>query len=939
MAFVEELIVKLQSEQVERPEAFLEPAVGNRLNRLALICPVYRNFLSQFPKSAIWLEDPANRDETFRYSAFKKVWEDEFDGADLSGGRFLWELQRFRRQMSMRIAYREINKLSEIGDSIEELTLLAEFCLQTVAARTHAEWENRLGQPWDEALNRPARFCVLGLGKLGGRELNFCSDLDLIYFFDGEGCCLKDGKPTSASNEYFFAKMFQSLTGTLQERSEYGFLYNIDLRLRPEGAAGPLARSLNAMESYYYARGQTWERLALLRARPVAGDFGLGEEFFESVNPFRYPRHPPDELLSEVAGVKIRTEKELSGESQLENDIKSGYGGIREIEFFVHALQLLHSGKNPFLQVVSTQDTIERLSRYNLLGKSDAAFLNEAYKFLRTVEHRLQMREEKQTHILPHDKLEIEQLAHTLGFSGQEDFEGRISPLREQVRSIYASLFKGDTRESKLQDWTVFLSGNGMAPLIREEIFKWFGAEAEKEAASRLRTFALGSPNYAVTRDQVQLFLNLTRQFDEVLPQLARPLLALERVSRFAESYNARKFFFKTCAANPRFFLSLCLLLDRSEFTTRLLCQHPEIMEEVLVIQNRRHKPLNRLREEMAALPQGKDFPKWLWLYVKAEQVRLSILQLLGESSIEELEASLTLLADAALQHTLHLVDPEGTLAVVGLGKLGAREMTLGSDLDLLLFAEEKSDEAARVIAKRVLTILGHRHPLGQIFEIDLRLRPHGRDGPLVASIKAFRQYHLKSARTWEKQILTRSRFLAGNEQLGREFVELRNKLLYSASANSDLWNEILKMKIHIEKAKIPREKPQRAFKKAPGGLMEIEFFCQMVQLKYGAEIPQLNQANTREVLALLPELQLQKPNQNSILQRNYESLRAIELHLRRDSNKAIDTIDKKSEALDRLAKWMGFESSEEFWTCHQGNMGDNKKIVKNLISEIITVN
>ena len=262
MAFVEELIKKLQNNQTSLPGVLGEQSAIDRLERLAAYCPVYKNFLTQFPQYAIWLEDPANRDETFRYSAFKNTWEEDFTEKGDSVSSFLSRLQRFRRQMSMRIAYREINKLSTVGESMLELTLLAEFCLKLVASRTQADWQKRLGQPWDEALDRPAAYCVLGLGKLGGRELNFCSDLDLIYLFDGEGHCRKEGKPTTASNEYFFTKMFQTMTGTLQKRSHSGFLYNIDLRLRPEGSTGPIVRPLSAMEHYYYTRGQAWERLA-----------------------------------------------------------------------------------------------------------------------------------------------------------------------------------------------------------------------------------------------------------------------------------------------------------------------------------------------------------------------------------------------------------------------------------------------------------------------------------------------------------------------------------------------------------------------------------------------------------------------------------------------------------------------------------------------------
>ena len=393
MPLSDELLGKLRAQDVVRSKEALE-----RLDRLADFCPVYRTVILQHPEYFPWLENPANRDEQFRFGAFQNIWKAEFERSFKTPRERLSALQRFRRKMSLRIAYRDINGLADITDSLTELSLLAEFCLQSVTRLTRSKWEENLGQPWNDEEDRPARFCILGLGKLGGGELNFCSDIDLIYFFEIRGFTRINGRQTQYSNTEFYSRLSREITSLLQERSEDGFLYNVDLRLRPEGNSGPIARSLAALENYYSAAGQTWERLALIRARPVAGDVDLGGELLESLNSFRYPLHPPPSLLSEVAGVKIRTEKEIVGLEALRRDIKSGHGGIREIEFFVQALQLINAGRNPFLQTHSTMAAIDQLERYQFIKGTDAKFLRETYCYLRRIEHRLQMREEEFDH-------------------------------------------------------------------------------------------------------------------------------------------------------------------------------------------------------------------------------------------------------------------------------------------------------------------------------------------------------------------------------------------------------------------------------------------------------------------------------------------------------------------------------------------------------------
>ena len=932
MSFSSELLDLHRDEGRNGVDRAIDGEGMQRLDHLADFSPVYRNLLRRYPKYLPWLEDPNNRDETFRFSAFDSIWEKDYKPSFTRAKEELAALQRFRRQMSLRIAYRELNGFGTIDESLFELTLLAEFCLGKVLALTIGQWEKNLGQPWDEDIGQPAKFCILGLGKFGGRELNFCSDLDLIYLFEGRGHCRKHNRRTRIGNEEYFARLCKDITSNLQERTEEGFLFNVDLRLRPEGDSGLIVRSLSAMENYYFSAGQTWERLALIKARPVAGDLALGDELFEGLNSFRYPRYPPPSLLSEVAGVKLRIEKEMIGFNNLDTDIKSGHGGIREIEFFVQALQLRHAGRNPFLQANSTLEAIERLSRYDLIASPLEVFLNEAYRFLRKVEHRLQIREERQTHTLPSDAEESEPLARSLGFEREEEFAKHLGEMRSRVRENYLDLFKRDSMEEEIQEWTLFLSGGDSSSGIRDKLKEWFGDGAD-ERESRLRKLVLGAPGNLITREHLVLFMELSKQFKEVLRPLANPLPTLERITQFAERYGARKEFFKTCQLNPQLFQALSLLFDRSEFIYELLCRYPEILEEIFATGLRRRKGIHQIEREISHLAHESDFTKWLWLYVKAEQVRLAIAELLGACDELETEEQLTDLADAVLSHLLKQFGLDEALVIVGMGKFGAREMSFGSDLDLLLLSGDDFDAGARGSElQNLLQIITYREPQGRIFDLDLRLRPHGKDGPLVTKTGAFSKYHRSGAHTWERQILTRARVVAGNKGLAERFSEIRDQLLYAKPITGREIGEINTMRLRIENEKAKSDLPQFAFKAGPGGILDIEFLTQIFQLKHGAEMPPFRSANTRKTLNLMIQEELMDRKSGLQLLENYEFLRKIELYLRRSINRSVSVIDGDTNQLKTLSTWLGFRRHEEFWKEHTSRMRTNRKNYEKLI-------
>ena len=457
------------------------------LDQIAAYSDIYSSVLQRWPEYRDWIEvfpsDPLTR------ARLEVEWE-AFNGAESeSEDPWLRQLQRFRRRFSLLIAQRVVSKTVSDVQTLSDISALADFVIERLFTRIHERNQAQFGEPWDEEWNRPARFAILGLGKLGGSELNFCSDVDLIYLYDGDGRTVKNGRRTNLSNGEFYARVCREFSSALSKRLAEGFLYNIDLRLRPEGDSGPLVRSLTAMEHYYYVRGQTWERMAWIKARRIVGDEGLVEELLETINPFRFPRHPPAALLERVAGVKARIEREVLGEDELERDIKNGRGGIREIEFFLQTLQMLHGGRLPFVRSPNTLTAIGELERYGILDPQTAKPLKDAYLVFRRVENILQMRAEEGVYSMPVQEEARAQVADLAGYASLGQLDEEIATHRDRVNAIYRETFQLSETEARAQAWTRFLSDGEVDSGIEASLSRWGVSESGRDG---LRRMALG---------------------------------------------------------------------------------------------------------------------------------------------------------------------------------------------------------------------------------------------------------------------------------------------------------------------------------------------------------------------------------------------------------------------------------------------------------------
>src|SRR5213596_807423 len=456
------------------------------------------------------------------------------------------------REMT-RIALRELANVAPLEETTAELSQVAEICIRNVFEHWNAELRQQYGSP-------KAEFAILALGKLGGGELNHSSDVDLLFLYSEEGQLT-----THISYHEFFNRLGKRILETFSTRHPAGSLFRVDLRLRPEGSAGPLARSLDSMENYYAGFGETWERLALIKARGIAGSRELAYEFLRQHQPFIYPRSTSPDLLDEIASIKHRIERDIVGTEKLEREVKLGRGGIRDIEFIVQTLQLIHGARNPFLQEPSMLKALRALRELDLLPSNEVLALDNTYRFLRRVEHRLQIEAEQQTHVVPRDAEALRHLALSLRFSSSEDF---TAALHERMRAV----------------GPIFQRIIAKTPATRTEAPHGTDLEIfhdQKRAAKAFSDLAQGATGFHTAPRTRQIFGKLRPLLIGWLTKTADPDATLNQFVRFVEDYGLRSLFFELLVENPRLLELFMKTLDASRFAGELLIRRPQLLEDI----------------------------------------------------------------------------------------------------------------------------------------------------------------------------------------------------------------------------------------------------------------------------------------------------------------------------------------------------------------------
>lgn len=903
----------------------------------------------------------------------------------------LGQTRRFRQREMLRIAARDLARLGNTVEIIREISDVADTCLAAVFQVCSQQLAERFGRPfhtYDEKEWRPTAFCVLGMGKLGGQELNYSSDVDVIFVYDEEGSVFKDdpNKTKSAkpgiTNHQFFTRLAEAFIAEVGRLTPDGMLFRIDLRLRPEGDAGPLVRSLASYENYYAQWGQTWERMMLIKARCVAGSGTLAGEFLEMVQTFRYPRSLTQHALGEMAAMKQRIETDVVKSGELDRNVKLGRGGIREIEFVTQALQMLNGGKNPFLHGAQTLPMLEKLAQYKLLAEADTSALKAAYGFLRDVEHRCQMEQNRQTHTIPIEPTARERLARLMGFKQWKEFEAARAAHCSRVRAVYDSLLKMEEappaallpREFEEAEWKKLLPNRSFRDpekafrLLRQfALGPGYGhiSARTSELASRLipKFISLcpvratpGVAGFQVPPDQ-EAWLGT----DKLRPWLSDPDRVLARLDSFISEYGARSTLYEVWANNPSLFELMLLLFDRSEFLAEVAIRTPDIVEELMLSGHLQRR--KSAADILAELQHGRKDPDqllWLRRYHQSEFMRIGLRHILGLADHEQNFEELSALADACLQYALEIVLRKRRLktppfVIIGLGKLGGREIDYGSDLDIVFVAPPATKSLAGLqrLAIEVTELLAGPTQFGVAFKVDARLRPDGEKGLLVNTLDAYEDYYRRRAMLWEIQSLTRLRPIAGDLALGERFLQLASVLANFTPENiaagfalpgvppasgrqnrvpalpagrrqiaraglacyAPDWKErVHKMRLRIEKERTPVGKDALAFKTGAGGLIDAEFIAQALCLERGwQEANMLRALERAKAEGALPADEATK------LIGNFRQLRRMEAILRRWSYEGEALLPDDPAPLYRVAVRCGWRRADEFMSALAG--------------------
>lgn len=852
---------------VGRLDAFPEGLAG--FARLLAVSPISARKIERDPSRLEWLLDPSVA-QPLRGRSKLELQLRDLVGPDGDVPRGVHE---FKCRELLRVAAREVAAGADIAETGPLLSSIAATCVRAVLADLAAAAEKRWGPPG-------TALAIFGMGKLGGMELNFSSDIDLIIFHAEDG----EVRPGFTRRDYF-SRIITDLVALFHKSDDAaGALFPIDLRLRPEGESGPLTRSLKSMENYYAAYGEVWERMALTKGRLIAGDEELAYDFERTLQSFVYPKHFSADIVEEVHAIKRRIERDLLDARGVRDNVKLGRGGIREIEFVVQTLQLLNGARHAFLQQRSTLRALEALEQVRLLEPGRAEALKAAYVFLRRVEHRLQIAGEQAIHSLPPDTDTLEILSRGLGFNDGGAFMETLDRHRARVRETFESFLSGGN------------GGNGSHPAPPTADFF-----ADAEAGRRMLD-ALGSESnqrHVAPRTR-RLYRRLEPLLLQELSQCADPDQALAFFVQFVERYGIRGLLYETLAANPRLLELLVRLFDNSRFLSASVLRRPQWIEEIARAGLDAPPPTpGAHRQAMRAALGDSEPTDALRIYKKTQELRIALRDLLGFSDLETVLAEFSVLADACVMEALAIAGAEDEVTLVALGKYGGRELAYGADLDIVLVGEESA--AAKAAA--TLKALSGRTAEGIVFPTDCRLRPEGEASPIIVPLSRYVSYWNERAQFWELQALTKARPVAG--PLGAEFEQAATAVWTAAGKAPDLFTKVREMHARIVEHR-GKGDGRLSFKTGEGGLMAAEFLVQALQMRHG-----LRQTQTLAAARALGEHDL-LPQADELVEA-IRFFRRTELTLRRLDDAGVSKLPANETQMRQLAKRMGFPDPEAF--------------------------
>ncbi|HXJ84466.1 MAG TPA: bifunctional [glutamate--ammonia ligase]-adenylyl-L-tyrosine phosphorylase/[glutamate--ammonia-ligase] adenylyltransferase [Candidatus Methylomirabilis sp.] len=842
-------------------------------------------------------------------------------------------LRRFKYRQLLRIGCRDILADADLTVTTEELSRLADVCLAAAWRWAQDGLQARYGVPVSTD-GEPTGLAVIGMGKLGGDELNYSSDIDLIFVY-GEDGWTTGGEAGSIANGEFFAEGVRAIVGALESVTEEGYAFRVDLRLRPEGRVGGLILSLDGYRAYLAERAELWERQALIKARVSAGDPAVAARFFDLVRPFVFRPGLDPGIVREIRRMKRAIDQSLRGKDAERRNVKLGVGGIREVEFLVQGLQLLYGGDDPWLRERNTLRAIFRLTERGYLSPALGRLLGDALVHLRTVEHRLQILHEFQTHTLPEDPTALGLLARRLGI---------VRPPRAAARTFLA-------RHRRVTA--------GVHAAFR----RFFAAPPAARAAVRIPSYtslkATGFADPDRARQNLRLLLEgrplvpypdaarraLTAIFPVLLDALWQspdPDEALNQFERLIAAAGPRVAYLELLAGRPDLLAHVVELCARGVLS-QLLVTHPELLAALTdhesVVRSRRKQDFRRaLAAVFAPRLTRAERKDRLRQTKQGQELGITWRMLLGVTNVEGFSQEMTRLADSvvaaawlmaleetASEHGVPRDDAGRTIpaAIIGIGKFGGRELTTGSDLDLFVVYQGPgwTDGATPVEAhvfydravERFSEFLGDITPAGIAFPVDLRLRPGSKGSGFATSLDAVGQYYREWADPWERQTLTRARLIGGDPALGRVLRKQLDALVYGPLAPPPDLKEMRGLRERMER-ELGKENPGRLHVKfGRGGLVDVEFITQALQMLHGARVPSLRRANTIGALEAVKAAGLLPTDDCDRLIESYRFLRRVSAGLRLFGARPADALEPAGPIPGRLAKSLDYPSRTAF--------------------------
>ncbi len=772
-------------------------------------------------------------------------------------------LRKLRQRAMIRIICRDLNGLANLDEVMQTASALAEVTVQFALER-HMEWLTLLyGIPRSEA-GVPQELIVIGMGKLGGFELNVSSDIDLIFAYEEDGDT--DGE-RALSNVEFFSRLGKKLIAAIDEVTQDGFVFRVDMRLRPYGSEGPLACSFAMLEDYYQHQGREWERYAWIKGRVIAGP---GEALTRMLRPFVFRKYLDFGAFASMRDLKIQIQRDVN-RRDLHDNIKLGRGGIREIEFIAQVFQLIRGGQDAAFQIKPTLAVLKVLEQKGLLPPQAVSELTDAYIFLRNLEHRLQYVEDAQTQDLPKSDDGRARIALAMNFAHWDALLFILERHRQVVDQYFREVFSdSEEQQQSLQ--------------MQQSLAIWQGALPEPAILNHLRD--LGYQDVEETLRRLTSLHQGTRY--KQLPELSRhrldalmpaaiaqsaeypnPDVTLMRVSDLLDAICRRASYLALLAEYPDALSLLIRLASASPWLIQYLAQHPILLDELLDTRNLYAEPdFSLMREELYRRLHDvpDDIERQMDImrdFKHASVFRFAVRDVIGELTLEHLSDHLSALADMILQTTIDTVWPilrakhreQPKFAIIGYGKLGGKELGYASDLDIIFLYDDDASEAGDVYARlgqRINNWLSSLTPAGMLYETDLALRPDGASGLLVSHVEVFRDYQEHKAWCWEHQALTRARFCAGDPAIGASFDEIRKQVMQQRRDLDKLREDVAAMREKML-ASHPNKSQQFDLKHDRGGIIDVEFMVQYLLLAYAHQYPELTE--NRGNIALLEKL------------------------------------------------------------------------------------